>query len=149
LRFNHLDTTSFSLSGEYVPDSDERAMTITHGDSKDHRPDLQPAVLEWMVSHDGGVPCVSQSWEGNASDTEIFQERAAALIATFQNSSTPPYLVADSTLYTAAHAANLQALGFLTRIPHTRKLVSQVITPARPWDTWPRLDDTTRYQRGE
>src|SRR5881409_892734 len=28
-RFNHLDTTSFSLSGEYVPDSDEQAITIT------------------------------------------------------------------------------------------------------------------------
>jgi transposase len=149
LRFNHLDTTSFSLSGEYVPDSDERAITITHGYSKDHRPDLKQAVLELMVSQDGGVPFVSQSWDGNASDTEIFQERAAALIATFKNSSTPRYLVADSKLYNEANAANLQALGFITRIPHTLKLVSQVITQALPWDTWPRLDDTTRYQRVE
>jgi transposase len=149
LRFNHLDTTSFSLSGEYVPDSDEQAITITHGYSKDHRPDLKQAVLELMVSHDGGVPFVSQSWDGNASDTEIFQERAAALIATFKNSPTPRYLVADSKLYNAANAANLQALGFITRIPHTLKLVSQVITQALRWDTWQRLDDTTRYQRVE
>jgi transposase len=149
LRFNHLDTTSFSLSGEYLPDSDERAITITHGYSKDHRPDLKQAVLELMVSHDGGIPFVSQSWDGNASDTEIFQERAAALIATFQNSPTPRYLVADSKLYNEANAANLQALGFITRIPHTLKLVSQVITQALPWDTWPQLDDTTRYQRVE
>jgi transposase len=149
LRFNHLDTTSFSLSGEYVPDSDERAITITHGYSKDNRPDLKQAVLELMVSHDGGVPFVSQSWDGNASDPEIFQERAAALIATFQNSSTPRYLVADSKRYNEANAANLQALGFITRIPHTRKLVSQVITQALPWDTWQRLDDTTRYPRVE
>src|SRR5215467_14497590 len=61
-RFNHLDTTSFSLSGAYVPDSDEQAMTITHGYSKDHRPDLKQAVLELMVSQDGGVPFVSKSW---------------------------------------------------------------------------------------
>jgi transposase len=149
LRFNHLDTTSFSLSGEYVPDSDEQAITITHGYSKDHRPDLKQAVLELMVSHDGGVPFVSQSWDGNASDTEIFQERAAALIATFKNSPTPRYLVADSKLYNEANAANLQALGFITRIPHTLKLVSQVITQALRWDTWQRLDDTTRYQRVE
>src|SRR5438094_9732965 len=26
-RFNHLDTTSFSLSGDYVPESDEQAIT--------------------------------------------------------------------------------------------------------------------------
>ena len=77
LRFNHLDTTSFSLTGEYVPDSDEHAIVITHGYSKDHRPDLKQAVLELMVSQDGGVPFVSQSWDGNTSDTQIFQERAA------------------------------------------------------------------------
>ena len=30
-RFNHLATTSCSLSGAYVPDSDAQAMTSTHG----------------------------------------------------------------------------------------------------------------------
>ena len=59
-RFHHLDTTSFSLSGDYVPESDKQAITITHGYSKDHRPDLQQAVLELMVSQDGGVPMVSK-----------------------------------------------------------------------------------------
>lgn len=44
LRFNHLDTTSFSLSGEYVAESDEQAITITHGYSRDHRPDLNPTL---------------------------------------------------------------------------------------------------------
>ena len=72
LRFNHLDTTSFALSGEYVPDSDEHAITITHGYSKDHRPDLKQAVLELMVSQDGGVPFVSKSWDGNTSDIADF-----------------------------------------------------------------------------
>jgi transposase len=43
-RCNHLDTTSFSLSGAYVPERDEQAITITHGYSKDHRPDLKQAV---------------------------------------------------------------------------------------------------------
>src|ERR687887_67691 len=94
-RFNHLDTTSFALTGEYLPDSDEQAITITHGHSKDYRPDLKQAVLELMVSQDGGVPCVSKSWDGNTSDTVIFQERAAALLATLQQSPTPRYLVAD------------------------------------------------------
>ena len=61
LRFHHLDTTSFSLTGEYVADSDEHAIAITHGDSKDHRPNLKQAVLELMVSQDGGMPFMSQS----------------------------------------------------------------------------------------
>ncbi len=149
LRFNHLDTTSFALTGQYVPDSDEHAITITHGYSKDYRPDLKQAVLELMVSQDGGVPFVSKSWDGNTSDTKIFQERAAALLATFQQSSTPRYVVADSKLYHEDNAAHLRALGFITRIPNTLNLVSQVITQALRWDTWQRLNDTTRYQRVE
>jgi transposase len=39
LRFHHLDTTSFSLSGDSMPDSDAQAISITHGYSKAHRPD--------------------------------------------------------------------------------------------------------------
>lgn len=148
-RFNHLDTTSFALTGAYIPDSDEQAITITHGHSKDHRPDLKQAVLELMVSQDGGVPFVSKSWDGNASDTAIFQERAAALLTTLQRSPTPRYLVADSKLYNEDNAANLLTLGFITRIPNTLNLVSQVITQALRWDTWQRLDATTRYQRVE
>ncbi len=85
LRFNHLDTTSFSLTGEYVPDSDEHAIRITHGYSKDHRPDLKQAVLELMVSQDGGVPFVSKSWDGNTSDTQVFQQRAEALMRAFKD----------------------------------------------------------------
>jgi transposase len=149
LRFHHLDTTSFALTGAYVPDSDEQAMTITHGYAKDYRPDLQQAVLALMVSQDGGVPFVRKSWDGNTSDTKLFQERAAALLATFQRSPTPRYVVADSKLYHADNAANLRALGCITRIPNTLNLVSQVITQALRWDTWQRLDDTTRYQRVE
>jgi transposase len=145
-RFNHLDTTSFSLTGDYVPDSDEHAITITHGYSKDHRPDLKQATLELMVSQDGGVPLMSKSWDGNASDTKIFQERAQALMATFQGSPSPRYVVADAKLYSEENAANLKKLGFLTRIPGTLKLVTHVIAQALRWDTWHSLDETTHYQ---
>lgn len=148
MRFNHLDTTSLALTGDAVPASDAQAMTITHGYSKDHRPDLQPAVVARMVSHDGGVPFVSKSWEGDASDTHIVQDRAQALIATLKSSPTPRYLVADAKLSPEDHAGNLQGLGFLTRVPNTLKLVSQVIGQALQWgEAWQCVDDTTRYQR--
>ncbi len=148
-RFNHLDTTSFSLTGEYIPDSDEHAIAITHGYSKDHRPDLKQAVLELMVSQDGGVPLLSKSWDGNTSDIEVFQERAQALMETLKNSPSPRYLVADCKLYHEDNAANLKSLGFITRIPQTLKIVSQVIRQALKMDTWQRLDEQTGYQRLE
>jgi transposase len=146
LRFNHLDTTSFSLSGAYVPESDEQAIAITHGYSRDHRPDLKQAVLELMVSQDGGVPFMSKSWDGNTSDIEVFQERAQALLAAFQNAPSPRYLIADSKLYHEDNAPHLQKLGFITRIPNIIGAVSQVIAQALTWDTWHRLDAQTRYQ---
>lgn len=146
-RFNHLDTTSFALTGVYMPDSDEHAIAITHGYSKDHRPDLKQVVLELMVSQDGGVPLVSKSWDGNTSDIEVFQERAQALIETLKNSPSPRYLVADCKLYHEDNAPHLQALGFITRIPQTLKLVSQVIRQALATDTWHHLDEQTSYQR--
>jgi transposase len=144
-RFHHLDTTSFSLSGDFVPKRDEHAIHITHGYSKDHRPDFKQAVLELLVSQDGGVPLVSKSWDGYTSDTQIFQERAEALIAAFASSPTPRYLVADAKLYTEDTAATLAKLGFITHIPGTLKRVSQVITQALQRDRWHHLDETTRY----
>jgi len=145
-RFTHLDTTSFSLTGEYMPDSDEHTITITHGYSKDHRPDLKQVVLELMVSQDGGVPLLSKSWDGNTSDITVFQERAQALIKTLKNSPSPRYLVADCKLYHEDNAPHLKSLGFITRIPQTLKIVSRVIHQALAMDTWHRLDEQTSYQ---
>ena len=70
---------------------------------------------------------MSKSWNGNTSDTQIFKERAEALMAAFARSPTPRYLVADAKLYTEDTAATLAKLGFITRMPATLKLVSQVI----------------------
>jgi transposase len=146
LRFNHLDTTSFALTGDYIPDRDEHAIRITHGYSKDHRPDLKQAVLELMVSQDGGIPFVSKSWDGNTSDTQVFQQRAQALMSAFKDTPSPRYLVADAKLYCEDNAVHLAPLGFITRIPATLKLVSQVIGQALQWDPWQPFDDATRYQ---
>ena len=79
-------------------------MALTHGYAKDHRPDVKQVVLELMVSQDGGVPFLSQSWDGNASDTVVFKERGEALIAQFEASETPRYLMADAKLSTEAKA---------------------------------------------
>ncbi|MDH3605045.1 MAG: IS1634 family transposase [Candidatus Tectomicrobia bacterium] len=149
MRFNHLDTTSFSLSGDYVPEPDVKAIELRRGYSKDHRPDLKQAILELLVSQDGGVPFVSKSFDGNTSDTQIFQERAQALMTTLKNSPTPRYLVADSKLYDQENAAYLKAFGFITRIPNTLNVVKQVIRQALKWDQWRGFDATTRYQSVE
>jgi transposase len=69
------------------------------------------------------------------------------LLSTFEHSPTPRYLVADSKLYSEEHAKQLAQLGWITRIPGTLKLVSQVISQALREEPWQAVDDTTRYHR--
>ena len=145
LRFRSLDTTTFSLTGEYLPESDTEAITIRHGYSKDHRPDLKQAVLELIVSQDGGVPLFSKSWDGNSSDNTIFKERAASLVECLRSSPTPSYLVADSKLYTQASAKRLGQIGFITRIPATLSVVGESIEAALG-KAWVPLLSGYRYQ---
>lgn len=147
LRFHSLDTTTFSLTGAYVPDSDESAIRIVQGYSKDHRPDLKQLVLETIVSQDGGIPLVCKSWDGNASDTKIFEARAARLIEQFQTADSPRYLVADAKLYTQENALNLSRLSFITRLPETIKVVQDVIEQAWEFDTWFFFNESMTYQR--
>ena len=40
----HLDTTSFSVHGEYNEDSNDAMVEVTYGFSKDHRPDLKQVM---------------------------------------------------------------------------------------------------------
>ena len=120
LRCNHLDTTSFSRSGEYIPDSDEQAMTITPGYSRDHRPDLKQAVLELMVSQDGGIPFVSTECGTAIPRTSRCSRRAPRHYwPPFSRPPSPRYLIADSKLYHEDNAPHLRHLGFITRLPNT------------------------------
>lgn len=134
-RFCHLDTTSFSLTGEYYADSDEHEILITHGYSKDHRPDLKQTVLELLVSRDGGIPLISKVWDGNTSDNEVFRRRAQALVDSLEASDSPTYVIADSKLYSESNAENLKNLPFITRIPETIKAVSEKILEAQSDDS--------------
>lgn len=148
-RFNSLDTTAFALTGEYNVDCDEHTIAITHGYSKDHRPDLKQAVIEMMCSHDGGVPIISRTWNGNASDTKIFRERAKKLQESFKAAESPRYLIADSKLYDEKTIQEgLSIIPFITRIPGTLTLEQDTIKAAfsQPLNTWEILNETHRFK---
>jgi transposase len=148
-RFNSEDTTSFSLTGEYEPDTDEQAIQITHGYSKDHRPDLKQAIVEMMVSQDGGVPTVYCAHSGNASDTQVFRDRSQALLESFKKSDSPRYLVADSKLYAQKTVKeSLKHIPFITRVPGTVGLEQEIIAEMLelPIERWTQVDENNRYR---
>lgn len=64
----HGDTTSRLVFGEYRPDDDDDdAISITHGHSKDHRPDLKQVMYGTVMTTDG-IPVLGQLLSGNTSD---------------------------------------------------------------------------------
>jgi transposase len=55
--FVHLDNTSFSLEGDYArPSEDPKAVRITHGYSRDHRPDLKQVLVSLICSYHSSIP---------------------------------------------------------------------------------------------
>ena len=130
LDYSHLDTSSFSLTGEYIPDSDENEIRITHGYSKDHRPDLKQAVLELVVTKDGAVPFICQCHDGNASDNIVFKDRVAGFVEQIKNGSQPTCVVMDSKGYSTDNAEYLKQISFITRVPATFGLENAIIDQA-------------------
>jgi Ni/Co efflux regulator RcnB len=144
-----LETTRGARRGDAIPERATHAMHLTHGSAQDHRPDLPPAVCALLVAQDGGVPMGSKRWDGKTSDRQRCQERAAARSATWARAQAPRYLGAEATRSREDHATSRAQLGVLPRMPATRKLVSQVLGPARTWDRGQRLAETPRPHRLE
>ena len=138
MRFGHSDTTSYSLTGNYDSDSDTERISITYGHSKAKRPDLKQVVQELVASQDGGIPFITKTWDGNASDNIILRERAKKLMEEFDKSNNR-YLIADSKLYAEETAKTLNKINFITRVPASLKLeqafVSRALEATTVWNS--------------
>ena len=68
----HIDTTSFSVSGDYATkeEGDPVPIAITYGYSRDHREDLKQWMCALATTHDGDVPIFLRPLDGNSSDKE-------------------------------------------------------------------------------
>jgi transposase len=113
----HLDATSFHLHGRYDDARREpEEIRITHGYSRDHRPDLKQFVVDLMSTKDGGVPLFLRVADGNEADQAIFAE----LLKDFRTRvDLDALFVADSALYSADNLASLGNLRWLCRVPRT------------------------------
>jgi len=116
----HVDTTNFSVTGEYDVDFGTEEIEITYGHPKDGRWDLKRFVLG-MASNQHGVPLFLQTFSGNESDKETLR----IIIEKLQDnlkSHEKVYHVADSAFYTEK---NLRSLGqhtfWISRVPVTIK----------------------------
>ena len=117
----HLDSTSFHVDGEYnsLLEQDESRIKLTKGYSRDHRPELNQAVLQLITSNQASIPLFMQAASGNTSDKTAFAKIISEHVKSFQAAVGNRYFVGDSALYTPQ---SLKALSdanalFVTRVP--------------------------------
>lgn len=124
-KYSHLDSSSISVQGEYkIEEGGTESIEITHGYSRDRRPDLKQFMIDLMVSSDGDVPLLIRIGSGNESDKTIFGE----LIKKYQaNLDWSTIYVADCALYTAKNLHKLGNIKWLTRVPLTSKKAKEII----------------------
>jgi len=127
----HLDSTSFHVDGEYYSllEQGESQIRLTQGYSRDHRPDLNQAVLQMITSNQGNIPLFMQAASGNSEDKSAFAEIVEEHAKSFREAINNRYLVGDSSLYTPRSLEELHKADclFLTRVPSRIKEVQECI----------------------
>ena len=130
----HLDATSISVQGDYESQNqktedaeaqeDPKAVSITYGYSRDHRPDLKQFMVDMICSGDGGVPLAINLGNGNQSDQKVFAQR---IVAFRQQWDLEGLFVADAALYSEENLERLGNLRWLTRVAMTIKSAKEAV----------------------
>jgi transposase len=129
--FVHLDSSSFHLHGAYDSEEpDVKAISVTYGYSKDHRPDLKQVVLQLITSHKSALPVWLEVLSGNSNDKKSFKATVKAYCKQL-NAEEQPYLVMDSAGFSEDTLKEAQDMRWLMRVPETlaqaKKLVRETL----------------------
>jgi transposase len=136
---------------------DPRGLKITHGHSKDRRPDLKQIVLTLLANREG-MPLWGTVENGNASDKKLSGEVLDQIRQVFRPEQLRSLTyVADSAFATEENLAKAQAmgLGVLTRLPDTFGAAHKAKLRAWQEDRWEEMgavaarQKATTYQASE
>ena len=129
-RYAHLDSTSFHVDGVYNSNSelpDEAVIKITKGYSRDHRPELNQAILNLIVENKAGIPILMEAVNGNSSDKTDFPRIVNKFSKNLQTPLMIEYVVADSALYTAGGITKIKSCKWISRVPESIKIAKELI----------------------
>ena len=140
------DITSFHVDGNYDTDSDTGAVTLTHGYSRDHRPDLKQVVLHLLVEQQGGIPLYMSAANGNANDKTEFYQLVKSFKNSVKNACESKYHIGDSALYTQETIQAIAEQGriFISRVPAVLSTAKQLMKQSTEHD----LNDFTQGYKG-
>ncbi|KAF5431191.1 Transposase [Candidatus Methanophagaceae archaeon] len=128
--FLHGDTTSINLQGEYKHeegDLDAVPIEITHGYSKDRRPDLKQFVISLVMSD--SLPVFIQALSGNTSDKNHFREMVKEYGQSLQEKwGEDKIWVWGSAVYTDKNLGEIsEDYTWITRVPETLSEAKEVL----------------------
>jgi len=135
---SHLDTTSFSLQGAYEGDGSEQLIEVTHGYSKDHRPDLKQVMMSLTMTGPANLPIWMEPLSGNSSDKTSFHETISR-VRTFQKELTACndfFWIADSALYSAEKLLACPEVHWLSRVPENIKECAKLVSLSSEQVAW-------------
>jgi transposase len=134
-------STSISIHGDY--ELTDEPFKITHGHSKDHRPDLKQFLIS-MLCVNRNIPIVGAPKDGNASDKTLNNELLSNISKHMATHGLKPgafVYIADSAFVTKNNLekASWGHTKFLSRLPATYKECSRAVQAAVNLDDWIEL----------
>ncbi len=148
----HNDSTSIKFCGAYLH-QEPKAVKLTRGFSKDHRPDLKQLIYSLSVSDDGAVPVHYKTYAGNQGDSGTHWETWQCLCRLLERCDF--LYVADCKLCVSDMLLRMDKAGgrFITVLPRSRSEVGDFAAQAAAcqvrWEPlWSRRS-ARKYHRRE
>ena len=138
----HIDTTSFSVSGDYASQEEGAPVpvAITYGYSRDHREDLKQWMCALATTHDGDIPIFLRPLDGNSSDKEhlsaAVKEVMTQLREHLPEEQEERIAIFDSGGYSQANmkSYNDANIWWISRVPETSTAAKSALEEAdEPW----------------
>jgi len=143
----HVDTTSFSVSGEYgqaEKAAGEAVIAITYGYSRDHRADLKQWMLALATTHDGDVPLFLQPLDGNSSDKVSLLSAITAIQTQLREAEEEASVyVADNGIYSESNMQllNQASVKWVSRVSEPMTEAKVLIQEGS--ESWQQSEDGT------
>ena len=148
----NLDGTGFHVDGRYnsdceLSDEDLNCIRLCKGYSRDHRPDLNQAILLLLTENRAGIPLFMKAASGNVTDKTSFKQIVSQHIKSFRAALEARYFVGDAALYVAETIQELDQQGqwFISRVPLNIGAAKKLVKSA-PSRTMKAVDGFKHYE---
>jgi transposase len=139
MKYLHYDTTSVNVWGDYeICEQLDGVLNITHGHSKDHRPDLKQFLVE-MLCVDKNIPIMGRCLDGSSSDKKNNNKVLTNISQWMAKHGLAPgafIYIADSALITEKNLNAMQNNLFISRLPFNYNECNRIVEQAIERNVW-------------